>query len=180
MAGGGSTRRLNYNAYRTTARSMAQHTIRGDNRLATKGLIADLIRIGPIDAEAMQAYWGWQANYGFPWHKVAKWKADDAKAIDLALWYDAGLCGMCFATPRRSKLCIKMILLERSPGDGNPLRGLVGAFLVIPLLRYAQQLGLQEIEVEDPLPGAIALYELIGFKFLPGQRGLRLVRRIDE
>ncbi|APQ14673.1 hypothetical protein BJP27_24170 (plasmid) [Pseudomonas oryzihabitans] len=180
MSRGSSTRNHGYNVSRRNARATAQSVIRDNPNVPASGLIPELIRLDVIDQHALTAFAGWGSTYGFPWHAVPAWKARDSKAIDVALWYDTTLCGLCYATPRKSKLCIKLILLERDPSADNPLRGKVGAFMLIPLLRYAESLKCSEIEVENPLPGALAIYSLLGFEFRVGQQGRRLVRSITK
>lgn len=158
------------------ARNLGQVAARARPELARRGLSPELVRLEPIDSVAMQAYNAWPDPVSdYQWEEVHHWKQEDCKGIDLALWYDAQLCGMCYATPRGSQLTIKIILLERSPGLGNPLRGLVMAMMVITILDYAEMLECKEIEVQDPEPGAVKHYQVQGFSFQGAAKNPRLV-----
>lgn len=166
---------LKYSVWKSTARSLGEDEARARHELVKRGLSPELVRFDTIDTAAMDAYNEWPSPVaGYPWESVHDWKQRDSKGLDLALWYDTQLCGLCYATPRGSKLTITIILLERSAGPGNPLQGLVMAMMVFTILTYAEILGCKEIEVQDPDPGAVEHYEEQGFEVQGAGKKLRL------
>ncbi|MEK2631405.1 hypothetical protein AAAC13_00735 [Pseudomonas aeruginosa] len=98
--------------------------IRGQPDLLREGIDPLQIRFEPITDEAIEAshLWGDDAEL-YRWEDVPSWKAKDRKGFDLSLWYGSELCGLCYATPRKSSICIKLILLEGNPDDSHPLKG---------------------------------------------------------
>jgi len=158
------------------AREVGQQDARARPELARRNLAPELLRLEPIDAAAMTAYNAWPDPVaGYPWEDVHGWKQRDSKGLDLALWYDTQLCGLCYATPRGGRLTITIILLERSPGPGNPLRGLVMAMMVVTLIDYAEMLGCKEIVPQAPEPGAVPHYQRQGFALQGSIKKPRLV-----
>jgi hypothetical protein len=130
------------------------------------GLNLALVTLGPITDRALDETLTWsEAGGRFPWEGVATWKARDPKAFDISIWYDAELCGLCYASPRRSAIRIKLLLLEGRPGDSHPLKGYVLGLALTAIAHYARSLGLQFIEVDAPLEGAIPMYLAVGFVF---------------
>ncbi|QXH51331.1 hypothetical protein KSS94_25925 [Pseudomonas fakonensis] len=87
----------------------------------------------------------------------------DPRGFDLSLWSARELCGLCYASPRRSRRCIKIILLEGKPGGAHPLRGMVASLSVLAVLEYAKMLRYSQIEVQEPVPGAGPVYQSLGF-----------------
>lgn len=99
-----------------------------------------------------------------PWRSIPDWKLKDPKGFDLALWYGYELCGLCYATPRRSRLTIKIILLEGKPGAGHALKGLVAPLTLMAIDLYARLMNFREIEIQHPEPTAIRYYKVLGFR----------------
>jgi hypothetical protein len=99
------------------------------------------VRLEPICADALAACSLWPAESLYPWTDVAQWKLKDAKGFDLALWYGRELCGMCYATPRQSKINVKMILLQGKSREAHPLKGWVAPLALVAIDFYARMLG---------------------------------------
>jgi hypothetical protein len=170
---------LKYSVWKSTARSLGEDAARARPEVLKRGLSPELVRFDTIDAVAIDAYGEWPSPVaGYPWESVHDWKQDDVKGLDLSLWYDAQLCGMCYATPRGSRLTITIILLERSAGPGNPLQGLVMAMMVFTIITYAEIIKCLEIEVEKPDPGAVKHYRDQGFEFKGTGKQARLVLEV--
>lgn len=170
---------LKYSVWKSEARRIGQGEARNRPELVKRGLSPALVCLDAVDAEAMDAYNAWPDPVaGYPWESVHGWKQDDVKGLDLALWYDAQLCGLCYASPRGSKLTITIILMERSPGPGNPLRGLVMAMMLFTIITYAEMLECAEIEVQEPEPGAVPHYQGQGFEFVGTGKQARLVLEV--
>ncbi|MDH0646868.1 hypothetical protein N5D48_08750 [Pseudomonas sp. GD03858] len=157
-------RGLRYQVYRSQARKLAHAVLCIDQCVSRHGLDADTVCFEPIDHRAFDAFqlWGEQTHH-FPWEEVPRWMGRDRKGFDLSLWSARELCGLCYASPRQSRRCIKIILLEGKPGPANPLRGLVASLSLQAVAAYARMLKYSRIEVQQPDPGAEPLYQSLGF-----------------
>jgi len=113
----------------------------------------------------------------YPWESVPDWKCKDAKGLDLAIWYEQKLCGLCYATPRKSTICIKIVLLQGHPDRFHPLRGLIAPIALLATDTYARMLGYNEIEIQDPDPNVVPYYQNLGFRF---DQANRLVIYLDD
>lgn len=157
---------LRYQVYRSAAMQLTAKGLDQDRTLREAGLDPAGIRLEPITSRAIDATLKWtEAGGRFPWEGVPSWKARDPKAFDLSLWYEADLCGLCYATPRQSAIRIKLVLLEGRPGEPHPLKGFVLPIAAAAIAHYGRAIGAQLIEVDTPLPGAIAMYQALGFAF---------------
>lgn len=152
--------------YRSEARRIAQESVTSNPELISAGAEPHRIRFAAIDQRALDAYldWGAQAQ-NYRWLELPKWMERDTKAFDLSIWYADNLCGLCYATPRKSTIRIKIVLLEGCPGQSHPLRGLVLGLALIPIDTYARLLGLRLIEVQDPNEGTVPHYQRLGFSY---------------
>ncbi|MBS4088418.1 N-acetyltransferase [Pseudomonas rustica] len=160
-----------YQIRRSEARKAAVDLARENLNLATRGIDTTRIRYEPISPAAIEAadLWGDEATL-YPWHDVNQWKQEDTRGFDVSLWFDQELCGLCYASPRKSKLCIKIVILEGKPDRSHPLRGAVAALALTAIENYAVLIGCTEIEVQEPAAGAIPMYESLGFCFDPTGR----------
>lgn len=164
--------------YRSTAMQLSkEYVVDNSAEFAEKGIDAQQIRYEPITQEALeQCYlWGSEAQL-YPWEDVPSWKQRDTKAFDISLWYARELCGLCYATPKASAVSIKVILLEGKPDVSHPLKGEVAGLALLAISRYARMLGLAEIEISEPDPGAIGWYQELGFDFDDQRRLVIAVR----
>ncbi|WP_318653480.1 hypothetical protein [Pseudomonas sp. PDM04] len=55
--------------------------------------------------------------------------------------------------------------MEGRPKEAHPLKNRVAMLAIIVIDQYAQLLGSQLIEVQEPLKGAIPMYQQLGFYF---------------
>ncbi|MFK3795115.1 MULTISPECIES: N-acetyltransferase [unclassified Pseudomonas] len=133
------------------------------------GIDGRQVKFEPIDRTAISACEHWEGST-YPWENVSSWKRLDAKGFDLAIWYNQTLCGLCYATPRQSRLTIKIILLEGKPGSEHPLKGLIAPLALMGVDLYAQMLGCREIEIQQPAVNAIKYYKALGFQFDEARR----------
>lgn len=157
---------IRYQAYRSQARKLAAELLCGQPDLLRDGVDPQQVRFEPITDEALEAshMWGEEAEL-YPWEDVSSWKATDRKGFDLSLWYGPELCGICYATPRQSSICIKIILLEGKPDRSHPLKGEVASLALLAIDYYARMIKCTEIEVQDPEPLAIPWYQELGFDY---------------
>ncbi|WP_225935553.1 hypothetical protein [Pseudomonas muyukensis] len=154
---------LRYQVYRSNARKLAHAALR-TGPVSRPGFDVEEVGFEPIGHRAVAAFqlWGEQAHQ-FPWEELPHWTDCDRRGFDLALWSARELCGLCYASPRQSRCCIKIILLEGKPGPANPLRGLVATLSLLAVAEYARMLKCSRIEVQQPDQGAEPLYQSLGF-----------------
>ena len=128
-------------------------------------LDASNVRFEPITAAAIEKCHLWEGAAIYPWDHIPDWKRKDAKGFDLAIWYGPNLCGLCYATPRRSAICLKIVLLQGDPDRFHPLRGLIAQIAILAADFYARMLGCKGIEIQEPDPNVIFYYQDLGFDF---------------
>lgn len=157
---------IRYQTYRSQARNLSTELIRGQPDLLREGIDPLQVRFEPITNEAIEAshLWGEEAEL-YPWEDVPSWMAKDRKGFDLSLWYGPELCGLCYATPKQSSICIKIILLEGKPDRSHPLKGEVASLALLAIDYYARMIKCTEIEVQAPEPLAVPWYKDLGFDY---------------
>jgi len=157
---------IRYQAYRSQARKLSAELLRDQPDLLREGIDPHQVRFEPINDEAIQAshLWGEETTL-YPWEDVSSWKADDRKGFDLSLWYGPELCGLCYATPRKSSICIKIIILEGKPDRSHPLKGEVASLALLAIDYYARMIKCTEIEVQDPEKMVVPWYQELGLNF---------------
>ncbi|NWA38790.1 N-acetyltransferase [Pseudomonas reactans] len=122
------------------------------------------IKFDVIDSNALEAFYRWEGEVShFPWEDITEWKVKDFKGFDLSIWYDQQLCGLCYATPRDSKITIKIVLLEGNPDKTHPLKGYIAALALSAVDAYARTIKCVSIEIQDPEPKVVPWYEKLGF-----------------
>ncbi|PCM48448.1 hypothetical protein CP335_17400 [Pseudomonas fluorescens] len=122
------------------------------------------VRFEPIDAIALSAFELWE-NPLFCWREVAAWKSREPLSLDIAIWFEEQLCGLCFVNPNKSRQRIRIVRLEGRPGDSHPLKNRIGTLAMMVIDEFAQIVGSKFIEVQEPMQGAIPVYTKLGFKF---------------
>ncbi|WP_256665158.1 hypothetical protein [Pseudomonas sp. SLFW] len=110
--------------FRSRARALINEKMGSAFETSALGIDGRRVGFEPIDRAAITACEHWEGST-YPWELVSGWKKSDAKGFDLAIWYDQTLCGLCYATPRQSRLTIKIILLEGNPGASIRSKGLL-------------------------------------------------------
>lgn len=160
-----------YQIQRSEARKSAQELAHSNENLKARGIDSTQIRFESITQAEIEAadLWGEDATL-YPWFDVPHWKQTDPRGFDLSIWFGHELCGLCYATPRKSKICIKIVILEGKPDKSHPLRGAVAALALTAVENYALLIGCKEIEIQEPATGAIPVYESLGFTFDPTDR----------
>lgn len=81
------------------------------------------------------------------------------------IWFDLELCGLCFANPNQSRQRVKIVRLEGNPERGHPLKSLIASLALTAVTHFAQIIGCRQIEIQEPVKGAIAIYQQLGFEF---------------
>lgn len=124
------------------------------------------VHFGRIDAKALGQFAEWGSEHGFPWHDTPGYIKSDARHLDLSLWYGDTLCGLCFATPSGARTLVRIRLLEGKPlqPDGHhKLKKRVIELCVLAVTQYCKIIGAKVIQIDDPLDGAIHVYEQNNF-----------------
>ncbi|MFJ2711972.1 hypothetical protein ACIOZM_13925 [Pseudomonas sp. NPDC087346] len=169
---------LRYQLYRSQARKQAAITFAKLQDDLEQRDIVDVdhsrVRFEAIDAHALSAYEQWLDPH-FSWNDVVQWKAREPLSFDLAIWFEHELCGLCFANPNQSRLRVKIVRLEGKPGNDHPLKSRIATFALTAVTHFARIIGSTQIEIQEPLPGVIALYRQLGFEFDPEGRLVKLI-----
>ncbi|MGG7554935.1 hypothetical protein [Pseudomonas sp. ES3] len=159
---------LRYQLYRSRARKLAGiNTAHLQHELERAGpTVLDLsrVRFEAISAQALNAFERWDDPH-FSWGEVVRWKAREPLALDLAIWFDEVLCGLCFANPNNSRQRIRIVRLEGCPGGVHALKNRIAPLAILVIEQYAQIIGSRFIEVQEPLEGAISIDQQLGFYF---------------
>lgn len=129
-----------------------------------------LLSLQEIDEDAISQYETWRTKYDFGWSRILKWKSKPAheKALDIAIWYDGSLAGLCWASPKDSAEKIFVLYLERNPDDSLLTRGFVAPLCLTAVRFYGVLLDLRFVVIDNPNPGARDAYEREGFSYLAG------------
>ena len=67
--------------------------------------------------------------------------------------------------PNQSRLRTKIIRLEGKPDSRHPLKNRIAALAMFAVEQYARQVGSQWLEIQEPAPGAMKIYQELGFQF---------------
>lgn len=148
-------------------------------KIAPRELKIDVsaVRFEPITTPAIEKCHLWEGAANYPWDRIPEWKRKDPKGFDLAIWYGQNLCSLCYATPRRSAICLKIILLQGDPDRSHPLRGLIAQIAILAADFYGRMLGCRAIEIQEPDPKVIFYYRYPGFDF---DQNNRLVMYLND
>ncbi|MHA3737696.1 hypothetical protein ACXR0M_18765 [Pseudomonas sp. Eth.TT006] len=159
---------LRYQLYRSEARKQASNTFaKLQKDLQQKGIVDvdhSRVRFEAVDTLALSAYEEWLDPH-FSWREIVRWKSREPMGFDLAIWFDHELCGLCFANPNQSRLRVKIVRLEGKPGNDHPLKSRIATFALTAVTHFARIIGSRQIEIQEPLAGAIPLYQQLGFDF---------------
>ncbi|WP_367616746.1 hypothetical protein [Pseudomonas farris] len=98
--------------------------------------------------------------------------------MDIAIWFDEELCGLCFANPNNSRRRIRIVRLEGRPREVHPLKNRIAPLAILVIEQYAQMIGGRFIEVQEPLEGAISIYQQLGFYFDAEDRLVKAVESL--
>lgn len=163
--------------FKSDARNLAYETLSSDPDFRAAGINVLALRLDPITTGAINSSHLWEEVIPYPWENIPDWKRKDARGFDLAIWYEEKLCGLCYATPRESTICIKIVLLQGYTKNTLTLRGWIAPIALRATELYARMLGCDEIEVQEPDPGALSYYQKLGFTF---DKTNRLVFSLDD
>jgi hypothetical protein len=159
---------LKYQLYRSRARSLASLKIaelqKALELFDPTNLELSRVRFEAINTQTLNA-WNLWTDQHFAWNEVIEWKAREPLALDLAIWFDEELCGLCFANPNNSRRRIRIVRLEGRPREIHPLKKRIASLSLLVIEQYARIIGSRCIEVQEPMEGAISIYRELGFFF---------------
>jgi hypothetical protein len=121
------------------------------------------IQFGPIDGQALQS---WHKNQGtpiFPWDRLRHGFKNYLDRFDLAVWGNGRVCALAIGRPSQGNQNVTIHFVERWMDDKNPLAGLIIPIVTDVADAYALALGKDWVKAKDPVLGAIAAYERVGF-----------------
>lgn len=122
------------------------------------------VSFDPIDEDALGAFEQWDDPH-FSWREVIEWKAREPLALDIAIWFESELCGLCFANPNGSRQRIRIVRLEGRPTEIHPLKNRIAPLAILVIEQYARTIGSTWMEAQEPFEGAVPVYQLLGFYF---------------
>lgn len=129
------------------------------------------MRFSQIDAEALAQFDGWESGHGFPWHETPDYMQQDARHLDLSLWYGDMLCGLCFASPSGSRTLVRIKLLEGRPAKPVPhaLVTRVIELCTFAVAQYCKIISAILIVIDSPLVDAVPKYIKAGYGWVNGE-----------
>lgn len=106
---------------------------------------------------------------GWNWVQIAGVYSRHPDAFHLAIWSGLALCGLSAGRPSRGHHYLAVNFLEGSPVADHPLKGQVLPLVLAAATAYGRALGAASLRLNNPLPGAVPLYERQGFTLVWGR-----------
>jgi hypothetical protein len=142
---------------------------------------ADL-KLFPIDGQALEFWERVWLPYSelagettFPWGAIYGQVCSTPRRFDMAIWDGPILSGLVVGMASRGKsgprTNVTIRFMERFRWTGLPLRGHIRGIALDAAHTYAQVLGKSMVLLRNPVPGAVPLYEDLGFTLEPAIRG---------
>jgi len=130
-----------------------------------------LVRFAQIDAAALAQFDEWGSGHGFCWHHTPSHMQNEARHLDLSLWYGDMLCGLCFASPSGSRTLVRIKLLEGKPSKPIPhaLITRVIELCTFAVAQYCKIIGAVQIVIDSPLEDAVPKYIRAGYELVRGE-----------
>lgn len=129
------------------------------------------VRFAQIDTAALAQFSEWKSGFGVPWSDTPKHMQRDARHLDLSLWYDDTLCGLCFASPSGARTLVRIKLLEGKPSQPEGPHALATRVIELctfAVAQYCKIIGAIEIVIESPLDDAVPKYIRAGYEVVNG------------
>ncbi|MBY3418606.1 hypothetical protein HFN87_35935 [Rhizobium laguerreae] len=129
------------------------------------GLPVQLTEIDDDALEAFEEHWLHHPyrRYDWEWRDVVESWENRPSHFEVAIWCNAYLSGLAVGKVSDGKLVLSIYLLEGSPVETHPLKGLVRFCVVEAAEAYATILGCDELHLRQPVDGALPLYFDMGF-----------------
>jgi hypothetical protein len=134
--------------------------------------LKDRLQLREIDTDALlEIKDNWKqvlisGNYALTakgWNQVAsRFKRNHHSRLDLALWCDGYLCAVMLGKPSKKKLVLSLHFLDGDRDEG-PLSGKRADICLLTAELYGLALSAHYVALRNPLPGAVPLYETLGY-----------------
>jgi len=116
-----------------------------------------------IRRNALTAAAKWHGRrVNWDWELLARKYSQIPKRVELAIWVEGTLCGLCYGKVTEGRLIARIDRLERDPGDVH-LTGLVGEVAT----RFLDLMGVscrcERAVIWSPAPELLAYYEVLGY-----------------
>lgn len=135
------------------------------------GLPVRLTHIDETALEAFEEHWLHHPHRRWEWswrEEVQSWGKIPSH-FEVAIWCNSYLSGLAVGNVSDGKLVLSIDLLEGSPVDTHPLKGLVRFCVVEAAEAYGTILGCEELYLRQPVDGALPLYFDMGFSLATNQ-----------
>ena len=117
---------------------------------------------------------------GFNWRGIAETEKTLPDRFEIAIWFQGILCGMAAGKPSKGNDNLTIRFIERYWGE-NPLTGSIAPIVVDAADKYARLLQKKRLKLKDPYPGAIPIYERLGFRVAePIGQAIYYAREVED
>lgn len=158
-----------YRAIRDLAYETAESTL-----AEVYGLPVRLTQINEDALEAFEEHWLYHPHRRVEWdwrEQVESWE-NRPSHFEVAIWCNSYLSGLAIGKVSDGKLVLSIYLLEGSPVNTHPLKGLVRFCVVEAAEAYGTILGCDELHLRQPVDGALPLYFDMGFSLATNQANI--------
>ncbi len=140
------------------------------------------VQLTPIDDTALEAFeehWLHHPHRRYEWdwrEEVESWE-NRPSHFEVAIWCNSYLSGLAVGKVSNGRFVLSVYLLEGSPVDTHPLKGLVRFCAVEAAEAYATILGCEELHLRRPVDGALPLYFDMGFFLATNQANVVVCKK---
>jgi hypothetical protein len=156
-----------YEGYREVVLALTLEDFRSSEAGCAKDPSLMLTGIDAATVANWKEHWG---KVWFPWDALLRDYRSDVDRFEVAIWLGQKVMGMSYGRVSRGPENVTIQFLERF-GDETPLKGWVALIVADCADKYAKLLGKQWVKVKDPVPGAIPVYETLGFTLAETLKG---------
>jgi hypothetical protein len=126
------------------------------------------VRFSLIDSAALNQFSRWAKHLrqvDWDWKQESEHcQAKSPSSLDVAVWKDGVLCGLCLARTSHKRTRLYVGGIEACP-EKNPLRNQVLPLFMLCTEKYAKKIGCSEIWIIDPHTKITPKYSNLGYKF---------------
>lgn len=152
-----------YEGYRQAAREMTESDIfdraEGGDFTSNALLGMRLTSIDDTTLDAISEQWG---TSEFPWRQICGQARPFIRRFEVAIWIGDELEGLCTGRASRGDDNVTIHFLERSP-DPSYLKGYIAEIATDAAEAYAFVIGRRRVKLKNPVPGALPVYQTLGF-----------------
>jgi hypothetical protein len=125
-----------------------------------------------IDRSALEFYnSAWAHNstrsVDWPWPEIYEhYRRNYPERFEAALWSGNTLCGLAIGRLNNARDTVTLYFMEGCPDVTHPLKGTVHKAVLEAIFAFGVAAQATRIRINDPMPGAIPLYEGLGFSLV--------------